>query len=49
MEGAVTKYIREDGKLAGLLKITFGAMDVWFEEDEQVFVHPKDPYKVRRP
>ncbi|KAL4256543.1 hypothetical protein AB1N83_012539 [Pleurotus pulmonarius] len=47
-EGAVTKYVRkdgEDGKLAGLLKITFGAMDAWFEEDEQVFVHPKDPYK----
>ncbi|KAG5221216.1 embryo defective, eukaryotic translation initiation factor [Salix suchowensis] len=47
-EGVVTKYFQtdgEDGKLAGLLKITFGAMDAWFEEDEQVFVHPKDPYK----
>ena len=19
---------------------------VWFEEDEEIFVHPKDPYKV---
>ncbi|EEB91050.1 hypothetical protein MPER_10661, partial [Moniliophthora perniciosa FA553] len=32
-------------KLAGLLKIDFRAMNAWFEEDEQVFVHPKDPYK----
>jgi hypothetical protein len=21
-------------------------MDAWFEEDEQVWVHAKDPYKV---
>lgn len=31
--------------LAGLLKIDFSAADVWFEEDERVYVHPKDPYK----
>ena len=23
----------------------WGAMDGWFEEDEEVFVHPRDPYK----
>ncbi|KAI3615050.1 hypothetical protein WG66_016924 [Moniliophthora roreri] len=40
---AVTVFTQ--GKLAGLLKIDFRAMDAWFEEDEQVFVHPKDPYK----
>lgn len=44
-KGAMTKY-SGDGPLSGLLTITFGALDAWFEEDEEVFVHPKDPYKV---
>jgi RNase P/RNase MRP subunit p29 len=22
-------------------------MDAWFVEDEEIFIHPKDPYKVR--
>jgi hypothetical protein len=47
----VTKYTdKVEGKekeLGGLLKVKFGAPDAWFEEAEQVFVHPKDPYKVR--
>ncbi|THV07289.1 DUF427-domain-containing protein [Dendrothele bispora CBS 962.96] len=34
-----------DKALVGLTKITFSAMHAWFEEDEQIFVHPKDPYK----
>ncbi|KAI0926005.1 hypothetical protein AcW1_008292 [Taiwanofungus camphoratus] len=42
-EGAVTKYT--EGELSDLINIEFGAMDAWFEEDEQIFVHPKDPYK----
>ncbi|TFK60985.1 DUF427-domain-containing protein [Pluteus cervinus] len=33
------------GQLAGLIKLDFGAMDSWFEEDEEIFIHPKDPYK----
>ncbi|KII85194.1 hypothetical protein PLICRDRAFT_116610 [Plicaturopsis crispa FD-325 SS-3] len=41
---SVVKY-DGDHALAGLLKIMFGAMDAWFEEEEEVFVHPKDPYK----
>lgn len=32
--------------LAGLLKIKFSAADAWLEEDERIYVHPKDPYKV---
>ncbi|KAI0687658.1 DUF427-domain-containing protein [Cytidiella melzeri] len=40
---AVSKYLK--GDLAGLLNIEFGAVDAWFEEDEQIYVHPKDPYK----
>ena len=43
--GAATKYF--EGELKGLITIAFNDMDAWFEEDEQIFVHPKDPYKVR--
>jgi hypothetical protein len=35
--------------LAGLLKIEFSAADAWLEEDERIYVHPKDPYKVSLP
>ncbi|THH15680.1 hypothetical protein EW146_g4830 [Bondarzewia mesenterica] len=35
------------GVFQSLIKIVFGAMDVWFKEDDQIFVHPKDPYKVK--
>lgn len=31
--------------LAGLVKVDFGAVDQWFEEDTPIFVHPKDPFK----
>lgn len=41
---AVTKFSK--GDVAGLIKIEITAMDAWFEEDEQVWNHPKDPYKV---
>jgi uncharacterized protein (DUF427 family) len=30
--------------LAGAVRFEWGVMDAWFEEDEQVFVHPRDPY-----
>ncbi|HEX3589211.1 MAG TPA: DUF427 domain-containing protein [Pseudonocardiaceae bacterium] len=30
--------------VAGMVKFTWAALDAWFEEDEQVFVHPRDPY-----
>ncbi|CAA7269444.1 unnamed protein product [Cyclocybe aegerita] len=33
------------GPLKGLGTIRWNAMDAWFEEDEQIFIHPKDPYK----
>jgi uncharacterized protein (DUF427 family) len=26
------------------VRFDWAAMDLWFEEDEQVFVHPRDPY-----
>lgn len=34
----------ELGFLAGYVAFYWDAMDAWFEEDEEVFVHPRDPY-----
>jgi uncharacterized protein (DUF427 family) len=31
--------------LAHTVRFDWAAMDAWFEEDEEVFVHPRDPYK----
>ncbi|TFK36717.1 DUF427-domain-containing protein [Crucibulum laeve] len=39
----ITRYLT--GPLAGLFTIKFSDMDAWFEEDEQIYVHPRDPYK----
>jgi uncharacterized protein (DUF427 family) len=30
--------------LQGMVRFEWDAMDAWFEEDEQVFVHPRNPY-----
>lgn len=30
--------------LVGAYRVEWGAMDHWFEEDEEIFVHPRDPY-----
>jgi uncharacterized protein (DUF427 family) len=30
--------------LKGLIAFYFSRMDQWFEEDEEIFVHPRDPY-----
>lgn len=30
--------------LRGLVRLDWAAMDAWFEEDEQVYTHPRDPY-----
>jgi uncharacterized protein (DUF427 family) len=32
-------------ELRRLVRFDWNAMDGWFEEDEEVFVHPHDPYK----
>jgi uncharacterized protein (DUF427 family) len=32
------------GFLSGFVAFFWEAMDAWFEEDEEVFVHPRDPY-----
>ncbi|KAM5361366.1 hypothetical protein ACJZ2D_013136 [Fusarium nematophilum] len=33
------------GPLAGLLRIEFGSISQWLEEDVPIYVHPKDPFK----
>src|SRR5690606_23160471 len=30
--------------IRGHVRFSWDAMDAWFEEDEQVYVHPRDPY-----
>lgn len=31
--------------VAGTVRLAWDAVDHWFEEDEEVFVHPRNPYK----
>jgi uncharacterized protein (DUF427 family) len=31
-------------ELRGLVRLEWGALDAWFEEDVEVFVHPRDPH-----
>ena len=33
-----------EGELAGLAGFPWDALDAWYEEDERIFVHPRDPY-----
>jgi uncharacterized protein (DUF427 family) len=43
--GAAVRY--EDSpieELRDLIRLDWAAMDAWFEEDEEVFTHPRDPY-----
>jgi uncharacterized protein (DUF427 family) len=37
-------WLPVDGELAGTARFRWSALDAWFEEDEQVFVHPRSPY-----
>ena len=34
----------DTGPFAGLVHVDWDAVDAWFEEDEEVFVHPRSPY-----
>ena len=33
------------GPLSGYVRLEFSAMQKWFEEEAEIYVHPKDPYK----
>jgi len=37
-------WVQADGELEGLVRFDWPALDAWFEEDEEVFVHPRNPY-----
>ena len=46
-ENAVWSYPNAGGvfaPLAGYAALYWSSMDHWYEEDEEVFVHPRDPY-----
>jgi uncharacterized protein (DUF427 family) len=36
--------VYDDGVAAGLVRFDWDAMDSWYEEEEEVFVHPRNPY-----
>ncbi|EHR59076.1 hypothetical protein SaccyDRAFT_0136 [Saccharomonospora cyanea NA-134] len=40
---AVTEYTDSEA-LRGHVRLHWHAMDAWFEEDEEVYTHPRDPY-----
>ncbi|KAI5115830.1 hypothetical protein M0805_009640 [Coniferiporia weirii] len=44
-KSAAVVYGQDAGALSGLVEIDFRSMDGWFEEEEEIFDHPKDPYK----
>jgi uncharacterized protein (DUF427 family) len=36
--------VLETGPAAGHVRFAWDALDAWYEEDEQIFVHPRNPY-----
>ncbi|HEX5405754.1 MAG TPA: DUF427 domain-containing protein [Pseudonocardiaceae bacterium] len=42
--GIARVYTEDAGALAGFVRFDWAALDAWFEEDEQIFVHPRSPY-----
>ncbi|MCP9621415.1 DUF427 domain-containing protein [Nocardia otitidiscaviarum] len=43
--GAAVRYLDSPvPELRELVRLDFDAMDAWFEEDEPIYVHPRDPY-----
>jgi uncharacterized protein (DUF427 family) len=47
LEAVPDELVTRDGKteeLEGYIRLDWEAMDHWFEEDEEVYVHPRSPY-----
>jgi len=42
--GSARLYTDDAARLAGTVRFDWDALDAWFEEDEEVFVHPRSPY-----
>lgn len=36
--------VTDDSEVKGNVRVRWDAVDAWYEEDERVFVHPRDPY-----
>jgi uncharacterized protein (DUF427 family) len=44
--GAALRYEESPiEELRDLIRLEWGAMDAWFEEDVEVYTHPRDPYR----
>ena len=37
-------WVHLDGELKDTVRLDWAAVDAWFEEDEEIFVHPRNPY-----
>lgn len=44
LDSVPSSAVRRDDRLPGHLCLDWSALEQWFEEDEEVFVHPRDPY-----
>lgn len=44
-DAVLTYHDSPIGAISGHVRLDWAAMDAWFEEDEEVFVHPRDPFK----
>lgn len=42
--GAGKAWVYDDGVAKDRVRFQWDALDSWFEEDEEVFVHPRNPY-----
>ncbi|MEV5963614.1 DUF427 domain-containing protein [Kribbella sp. NPDC051952] len=42
--GSGTAWVYDDGVAKDRVRFQWDALDSWFEEDEEVFVHPRNPY-----
>jgi len=43
--GVAHHYVSSDiEEIVGTVRLDWAALDAWFEEDEEVFVHPRNPY-----
>jgi uncharacterized protein (DUF427 family) len=43
LDGAAFRFA--DPELAGLVVLDFAAFDVWREEEDRIYAHPRDPFK----
>ena len=44
-EDGYVAWAYDDPDLAGCVAVRWSAMDAWYEEDERVLGHPRDPFK----